>query len=138
MSSAVRVFCKFYPQVDTTHFDIDRSATIKDVKQQIRALTNLDETDHLKIIFNAVTVSSDSASLWDLDAKNGDTLHVIVEKLGDSKKKFRVNKAKQEQNQLKFVLIFFSFNKFCYLFFQQRFRPSDFEHLHIFGRKNSC
>jgi hypothetical protein len=75
----MRVFVKFYPNVDTIKLDVEPSASIGVFKQRLFEQTNLLPGDKLKVIVKNVPMPSDDVTLWDLEIKEDTTFHVVVQ-----------------------------------------------------------
>lgn len=102
----MRFFAKIYSNqdIDAVSFECDPvTTTMRQVKRIVIGLTNLDEADTMKVIFRGVPLASDEVSLWDLSAKEDDTVHIVVEKMADPNKRFRILKDRQQFNVLRDV-----------------------------------
>lgn len=100
----MRLFAKIYADqdIDVVSFECDPATTVlRDIKRNVINLTNLDDKDSLRIIFRGVHLAGDDVSLWDLSAKEDDTVHVVVEKLFDAGKTFRVLRDRNQFNLLR-------------------------------------
>jgi len=89
----MRLFVKFYPDVDTVNFDVPTSATLADIRTKLSELTNLTSGDVIKVMVNNSILSSNDVNMWTLGIKPDTTFHVIIENKVDGP--LKVNSPKE-------------------------------------------
>jgi Fe2+ transport system protein FeoA len=79
----MRLFCKFYPDIDTVVVDLPTSATLADLRTELEKLTNLKGGDVIKVIANNTVLSADDANMWTMGIKPDTTFHIVVEQMAE-------------------------------------------------------
>jgi hypothetical protein len=103
----MRLFAKFYPDVDIVTVDLPTSATIADLRAQLEQLTNLKSGDVIKVIANNTILSSADINMWTLGIKQDATFHIVVERMLDGP--LKVN-APKELGPLGYDQLFYNSN----------------------------
>ncbi|KAL9657493.1 hypothetical protein ABK040_016759 [Willaertia magna] len=90
----MRIFIRFLGGnvADTLKLEVEQSTTILDIKKKIYEETNLTANDKVTCFFRNVEITSNDISLWDLSAKQDETVTFVVEKTEGEK--FHVKKPK--------------------------------------------
>ena len=95
----MKLFVKLHAKdnVETIHFLIDESASIKEVLENIFKMTNLKETDSFKIISKEEQIKDYNTNLSKRNILDNDTLTISID---SSKEEFKINQ-KQKQGDLR-------------------------------------
>jgi hypothetical protein len=65
----MRIFVKFFPDVDTLSLEISKSDTFRKFKEELYNLTNLQQGDDLQMIYQGMTIKTDIHQLQDYNVK---------------------------------------------------------------------